>query len=446
MIPLRSVLIRLAFIIFCWPQNTAMAQGAEIGLADAIALSQNGQYEAAEQIFQAIEAIGDIQGNAFFIARGYNFSWWGKYEEAKTNFNVILKTDPGYIDAIIGLAFTSTWAGEYPAAVHIYNRALAIDPHNRSAYFGLTHNYLESDNIEGARYVCNQILRIFPTDAEALFIDGLISIKELDPERARESFKAALALDPNSTAAKEQLGKLVKSDGKWQIEGWYGINSNNARTESGVRRVHLQYQLNNRNLIYILYDNSLILDNSFLATTERVAPLVAAGAKFGWNSKLFTKLEFGHRYFTNLPNQTLVNLETNYFFSARIIAKLILQYDDRQLERLGLLGIALDLGFSKHLSLEATFYHNENFIASDIFNRRYQVSGKLLIENFELVVGAYYDQLNIMDTRQEKLTGAFAISTFPIYKGLKGKLFFNHDQGFFENKNTVGAIGLNYNF
>ena len=389
------------------------AQATIVDLADAVALSQKGQYEEAEQTFEALEKRGNIEGHAFYIARGYNYSWWGKYEEAKANFKSILSLDPNYIDAIIGLAYTTTWAGEYPAAVHIYNRALAIDTENKSAYFGLAHNYLSADNIDGARYVCNQILQKFPTDAQAPYLDGLIALKELNPEKARKSFKAALSLDSNLNAAKEQLGKLVKTDGQWQIEAWYGFNKNAAGTENGLRRMHAQYQFNNRNLVYLLYDNSLILDNSFLAARERVAPLYALGIKYGWNTKLFTKLELGRRSFTALPDQTLVNLEANYFFNANVIAKLILQYDDRQWEQLGLLGLALDIGLSKHLSIEGTLYHNHNLVVESNFNRRFQLSTKLLIQNFELVVGTYYDQLITDDLQQGKLAGGLRYFDLP---------------------------------
>lgn len=441
-----SIYSILIFYLLFLSTGLSASQSVSIDLDDAVKLSQKGQYEEAEQTFKALEQKGHIDGHAFYIARGYNYSWWGKYEEAKVNFKSILALDPNYVDAIIGLAYTTTWAGEYAAAVHIYNRALAIDAENKSAYFGLAHNYLVADNIEGARYICNQILRKFPTDPQAPYLDGLIALKELKPEQARKSFKAALSLDPNQDPAKEQLGKLVKTDGQWQIEGWYGYNKNEASSENGLRRVHAQYQFNNRNLIYALYDNSLILDNSFLAARERVAPLYAIGLKYGWNTKLFTKLELGHRAFNELPNQTLINLETNYFFSANVIAKVILQYDDRQLEQLGLLGMALDIGLTKHLSLEATVYHNQNFAGRSNFNRRFQLSTKLLIQNFELLIGSYYDQLNTDDLQQEKLAGVFAISTFPIYKKIKGKLFFNYDKGFFDNHNTIGAIGLNYNF
>ncbi len=436
------VLLSLHTILFRVEANPL----ADSILATAIALSQSGNYERADSLFSVIASNPKNLDFAFYIARGYNFSWWGKYEEAKINFKEILKIDSDHIDAIIGLAYTTTWAAEFAAAVHIYNRALAQDPRNRSALFGLAHNYLEDQNIPGARYVCNQILKKFATEAETHYLSGIIAVKELDPETARKSFKVALSLDPNHLAAKEQLGKLVQKEGKWQIEGWYGINRSTAKLGHGLRRMQLQYQFNNRHLIYLLYDNSLILDNTFLATEERIAPLLAVGAKYGWNTRLFTKLEVAHRTFTTRPNQTLINLETNYFFGSNVIGKFILQYDDRQSEQLSLMGLALDIGLTKDFSLEATIFHNQNLTLTRSSNQRYQLSSKLLVNNFELVVGGYYDHLRTLDANVQKFSGAFAISTFPLYKKLKGRLFLNYDRGFFNNSQTIAALGLNYHF
>ena len=437
----KTVLTLAYFMVLQLSQLSAQIQG----LQEAVALSHQQKYEEAEIRFKSAESDLSNIDYAFNIARGYNFSWWGKYEDAKIHFNKILAIEPNDLDAIIGLAYTKTWAGEYAAAVHTYNRALALDNSNKSAYFGLTHNYLSANNIEGARFVCNQILKLFPNDAEANYLDGLVSIKELDPTGARRAFKRAVATQPDHLAATEQLGKLVKNQGKWEIEGWYGINKNNNGLEQGLRRAHAQYQFNNRDLAYVLFDNSLILDNSFLGRTERVAPLIAVGAKHGWNDKLFSKLEVGRRFFETTADQTLINLETNYFLSANLVGKLILQYDNRQSEHLGLVGLGLDLGLTKFFFLETSFYYNENFTFDQTFNQRYQLAAKALLSNFELLVGGYFDQLNNNDVRLHQFGGFFAIATFPIHQNIKGKLFFNHDKGFFNNKNTVGAIGINLN-
>ena len=444
---LRIIILTIALWLCFLPYRSVFAISEhDPELAAAINLSQQGRYGEAEMLFLKIAEKMEVLDFAFYIARAYNYSWWGKYEEAKFNFREILKIDPQHVDATIGLAYATTWAGEFAAAVHIYNRALALDSGNRSALFGLAHNYLVGENIAGARYVCNRILHLFATEAESHYLSGIVAVKELQPEMARKSFKVALSLDPKHVAAKEQLGKLVQKEGKWQIEGWYGFNQSATEFGHGLRRMQLQHQFNNRHLIYLLYDNSLILDNTFLANTERIAPLMAVGAKYGWNSKIFTKLELARRTFMTLPNQTLINFETNYFFTSTAIGKLILQYDDRQDEQLGLLGLALDFGLTKYLSVEVSVFHNQNFRLITSSNRRYQLSSKLFVNNFELVLGGYFDHLQTFDTNDQRFSGMFAISTFPIYKKLKGKLFLNYDRGFFENSQSIAALGLNYHF
>ena len=424
--------------------NNPLLAAQDPDLDRAITLSQGGQYEEAENIFSAIDSAHPVEGFSFYIARGYNFSWWGKYDKARENFEAILKLDPEYVDAVNGLAYTATWEGQYAAAVHIYNRTLSIDPQNRSALFGLAYNYIQGENIEGARYVADQIIKIFPTDAESHYLSGLVALKELSPEVAKKAFKNTLTLNPQFTAAKEQLGKLVKTEGKWQAEAWYGFSKNAQQLEQGLRRLQLQYQFDNKNLIYLLYDNSLILDNSFLSLTERIAPLYAVGGKYGWTKNFFTKIELANRNFNSRPDQLLINVEHNYFFSSVVIAKLITQYDDRQTEKLGLLGLALDVGLGKHFRMEGTLFHNKNFTFENSTNQRYQISAKILAENFEFIVGTYYDLLKNADSQEQKLAGVFALSTFPIYKHLRGKLFLNYDRGLFDNRQTIGAVGLNY--
>ncbi len=420
-----------------------LAQEQEGRLAEAVKISQEGYHEEADLIFCELEAV-EQKEYSFLIARGYNFSWWGKYQQAKADFNKVLKEDPKNIDAIIGLAYTTSWAAEYAAAVHIFQRAIKIDANNRSAHFGLTYNYLQSQNIEGARYSCNQLLKKFAHEAEAHYLDGLVALRELDPQGAKRAFKSALEIDPGMKAAGEQLGRLTKSPGKVEVEGWYGVNQHDQGPQHGVRRLHAQYLSRKGNLLYLLYDNSLILDNSFLAGTERVAPYYALGGKYRWTDRLFTKLEWGLRTFTNIPTQKLVNIEQNYFFPFDAVGKLILQFDDRQVERLFLAGIAFDFGVSKYFRLEASVYHNDNLTIANHYNQRYQISAKIYVNNIEFLAGGYYDFLNQGDVQMHQPAGVFFLSSFPVIKNLSVKLFFNYDRGLFENENTVGALGLNY--
>lgn len=227
---------------------------------------------------------------------------------------------------------------------------------------------------------------------------------------------------------------------------WHGSTFSDSNNENGIRRVDIKYQLNDENLLYTFYDNALALENKFLASIERTAPMVGVGAKHDWSKKWFTKAEVGKRFLSTEEDQLLFNMENGYFFSSRLLGKLITQYDIRQNDNLLTMGAFLEYEVFKKVRLEGGFFHSENLTLSSTFNERFLLTPKFKFKTTEFIAGVYYDRLNTADLSLNQFGGVYGLFVFPIITDLQGKLFVNYDKGFFDNDITIVSIGTNFKF
>lgn len=227
-----------------------------------------------------------------------------------------------------------------------------------------------------------------------------------------------------------------------EISAWYGVTFNDVENQNGIRRLDFKYEPDKKNLLFIFYDNALSFDNNFVAVVERNAPIVGVGAKHDWSKKWFTKIELGQRFLTTQDDQYLFNMENGYFFSNKFLSKLITQYDIRQDDNLLTLGGFIDFKVTNSLRLETGLFHAENLTFPDTFNQRFLVVPKFSWGKSELILGGYYDRYRLQDVSLNQFSGGYALFVFPLYKDLKGNVFFNYDKGF-RNEITVISFGLN---
>lgn len=363
------LLLTLTFIQNIYSQNDSLNQG--------IKESQKGNFEQAEKILSEINSLDIDQQIKINIARGYNFSWWKKYDKAILMFKKAIDKNPQNTDANLGLAYTYLW--------------------NRT------------------------------------------------PKKAKEQFKKVLTLDSKNQEATKQLELLKNTNEKFEIDAWYGFVFLEKKDQNGFRRLNFKYFPNNKNLLFVYYDNALILENANLSTTERNAPIMAFGSKHDWSKKWFTKIEGGKRFLTNFDDQYMVNMENGYFFSSKLLGKLFVQYDSRQDDELVTIAGFLDYEVIENIRMELGFFHSENLTFKNTFNERLILSSKAQIKKIELLAGIYYDKFNTPTTTLSQIGGAFGLVSLPIAKGLRTKFFLNHDKGF-NNKITILSIGINQKF
>ncbi|MBT8255529.1 MAG: hypothetical protein KJO23_03230 [Bacteroidia bacterium] len=231
----------------------------------------------------------------------------------------------------------------------------------------------------------------------------------------------------------------------FEVAAWYGLTFGETENQNGIRRLDVKYTPNSENLLYLFYDNALSLDNNRFAALERTAPIVGVGAKHDWTSQWFSKLEVGRRFLTTEEDQHLFNIENGYFFSSKLMAKLITQYDLRQNDDLITLGGFVEFEVMRNVRLETGMFHAENITLANTRNQRYQVVPKLLLGKSEFIMGVYYDRYLTQTESLNQFGGAFGLMVFPVTGDMRANLFFNYDRGF-RNEITVLSFGLNQKF
>lgn len=415
-------------------------------LNQAIKFAQQGNHQEAEKIFASISDSPELGKHQVEIARAYNFSWSKEYQKAALLFQRVLTEDPQSIEGFLGMGYTNYWRGNHHEAKTYFSQALHRDKKNRSALIGQAYTAIQAKDYAHSERMLILIEEQYPEDPETHYIKGLLALKKNKNGGARKAFKKALSLNPSYDAALNGLKELESGPKKFEFGVWYGATFNETENQNGLRRVDLKYQVNSKNQLFAFYDNALALDNNVLAVQERTAPLVGLGAKHDWNNKWFSKLEAGRRFLTLTEDQYLVNLETGYFVSQKLLAKLVTQMDFRGDDQLASAGAFLDYELFKNMRIEGGFFHSHNLTFSNTYNQRFLLSPKIKYKKIEAIVGAYFDRLQTPQLSVSQIGGGYGLITFPILENLQGKLFGNYDRGLFNNEIAIVSIGTNYKF
>ena len=88
--------------------------------------------------------------------RGVDLFAAGKYEEAITAYNEALSVDPGFVDALHGLAMAHAETGDLDAAIAAAKRITEASPDDPIGFTGLSMLYQRSGRIADAEAAANQ--------------------------------------------------------------------------------------------------------------------------------------------------------------------------------------------------------------------------------------------------------------------------------------------------
>jgi tetratricopeptide (TPR) repeat protein len=409
---------------------------------DAIKLSHAGKYQEAEATYLNIEKNGGLDSTIVTLDRAYNYSWWGKYDAAESLFKSLILKNRNNLDAIIGLAYNTSWKGERDKAVQFYQKAISIDPSNRSAWLGLAYNYLEKGNLEGTESTINKMKFDFLDDPELLQLEGLLAIKKLENRKAKKAFKKALKLDPTLNLAQEKLEQFDAIPSKWSLSFWHGSSLMAMNTKHSFRRFDFVFMPNSKVLLYGGYDNTLVLQNSFLRRQEIKAPMLFLGTKYNFTDKWSSKLEIAKRRFSDSSNQWIISAENNYFAHTNFIVSSHIFYDMRSAESLLTAGLSTDIGISRHFRTMVSYFYQKNFIHTKETNQRILLTPKLFIGNSELNIGLFYDHFTTSETTADSAGGYFLLFSVPIINNIDGKLLFHQDINQVREVSRLFSIGL----
>jgi Tfp pilus assembly protein PilF len=179
--------------------------------------------------------VADVQ-----VAMGRTLEGRGNAAEAAQAYLEALKRDPNRVDAIMRLAILYAQQGQLEDSTELYNRALKLQPKNPDIFCNLGYSLYLSHHWTEAEQALRQCLALksdhacahnnlglllarTERDKEALAEFRLAGCSEADAranlayavalkgdlKQARQDYEQALALQPNSDAARKGLADVV---------------------------------------------------------------------------------------------------------------------------------------------------------------------------------------------------------------------------------------------
>jgi len=143
------------------------------------------------------------------LDRALQFHAAGRLNEAKGEYQEILRSDPNQPDALHLLGLISQQQGDSSLAVDLIKRALTVKPDNAKAHNNLANALKELGRLDEAVASYHKALEINPGFAAAHYnLHSLI----LDPDNMMPSItcmERAVAIDPNDTNYRFFLGLLL---------------------------------------------------------------------------------------------------------------------------------------------------------------------------------------------------------------------------------------------
>jgi putative PEP-CTERM system TPR-repeat lipoprotein len=153
----------------------------------------------------------------------------GHYKDATDRYEAVLKQDPRNVAAMTALGRLATTQKDKANAVKWLKRAIATEPKAAAAYVGLVMLYSEGGQFDEAASVARQFADADPDNPAALNALGVAELNAGHHEKALSSLKKAVnlapqvplfrtnlaraqILDKDTTAAAENLDKVIKAD------------------------------------------------------------------------------------------------------------------------------------------------------------------------------------------------------------------------------------------
>lgn len=244
-------------------------------LAQALQLSQSGRYAEAESAFSQLP-----QNAETLLARGFNFSWWGRYDDALRAFSSVLDAQPGNFEAQKGAAFTLLYQGNAEEAARAFEKLSSQEPSAYDLFIGKGMAWQAAKNYR----------------------------------KAQTAFKRALELQPQSAEARQFLQSAALAPAFLETDIWLGFSRLDGNVNQfNLRGAQLSVQAAKKWRALLKYDNSLALDILNLARRDRNAPLVSAGLVREWNGKSLSEAEYGLRFLDDNQTQHLISAGQVFF-------------------------------------------------------------------------------------------------------------------------------------
>lgn len=247
--------------------------------------------------------------------RATALAWQGKFEAAEEGYRRVLEIQPSNLDAITGLGYVYAWRGDYSRAHTEFRRALRIDPENGDARKGVAYSYYWAGDNELALGSFEMASSIAGPDPEIAEATGRVYLAQGHNRNALENFRTALALDPSRKSARSALRIANTSGPLFEVDTRLGATSD---AGSGLRGIEVSHWLAPETRLSARYDNSLSLDNSFLADRGEDVPGYFASVQQQIAERWIASVEYGRRDHL-AGNESVVSIQGAYSAALGVI-------------------------------------------------------------------------------------------------------------------------------
>lgn len=172
-----------------------------------------GHREEALQTLRNAVNTDPSDGKVYFqLARAYEET--GNRAEAAANYELAVKLSPDFKPALLALARQYRDTGREPEAVKFYERILADNPYHPDANLAMAEIEIGSRRASDAKVRLERLLSYMPENWTAWTNLGVCQAKLGRPDRAVESYRTALSINPQAEIAALNLAGLLVAAGR----------------------------------------------------------------------------------------------------------------------------------------------------------------------------------------------------------------------------------------
>ncbi len=142
--------------------------------------------------------------------RGKAYRSSRQYDLAVADYLAAIQADPKMDVAYYELGATYQALNQHAKAVDAFGKAIAIKTSNADYFYGRCVSYSWLGNLKAAISDCEAAARMRPRDADLLGVLGRLYEDSGQKQRAIETYKLALSINPNQPEARDGLKHLQK--------------------------------------------------------------------------------------------------------------------------------------------------------------------------------------------------------------------------------------------
>ena len=124
-----------------------------------------------------------------------------KFDEAITEFNKVIETNPKSAPAYYNLGFAYDKKGDLAKAISYFSKAIEADPTLADAYYNRGFAYYKKGAFDNAITDYNKVIEISPASADAHYVLGLAYSQKGDLDKAISEYTGAIKARPDFALA-----------------------------------------------------------------------------------------------------------------------------------------------------------------------------------------------------------------------------------------------------